>query len=127
MPGAASHPAMPAADGKPPVPPNVDGGSIIANNIISDFGRGNAHWIWRDQGNPLRFENGQMPDDPALRDVLVQGNLVFHPGLDELAPESKALPFRYAVRISAGIKGLHFSNNVFQAGSEGVSNVPLPP
>ncbi|MFA7004294.1 MAG: hypothetical protein WC429_09675, partial [Verrucomicrobiia bacterium] len=42
MPGAASHAAASARDGKPAVAPNVDGGSIIANNIISDFGYGHA-------------------------------------------------------------------------------------
>ena len=39
MPGAASHPAQ---AGKPETD-NSDGGSIIANNIISDFGHGHAH------------------------------------------------------------------------------------
>ena len=44
MPGAAAHPA---ADGKPE---NADGGSVIANNIISDFGHGEAHWMWGKEG-----------------------------------------------------------------------------
>ncbi|MDZ4290112.1 MAG: right-handed parallel beta-helix repeat-containing protein [Prosthecobacter sp.] len=127
MPGAASHPALPAADGKPAVPPNVDGGSIIANNIISEFGHGHAHWIWGDHGNPLRFENGQMPDDPPLTDVIIQGNIIYNTGRDEAAEADRVPRFRHAVRISAGVQGLHFSNNLFHAGKEAISNIPLPP
>ncbi|HYF34823.1 MAG TPA: hypothetical protein VD994_05980 [Prosthecobacter sp.] len=67
--------------------PNVDGGSIIANNIISDFRRGHAHWIWGNQGNPLRLNGGQQRVDPPLRDVLVQGDVVFHPaGMNLIQP-----------------------------------------
>lgn len=62
MPGAAAH------------PDNADGGSIIANNIISDFGHGDAHWIWGNERAPIRFDTGQQPDDPPLTDVIVQGN-----------------------------------------------------
>ena len=49
MPGAAAHAT------------NTDGGSIIANNIISDFGHGNARWIWGDDRSPFRFSTGQNP------------------------------------------------------------------
>ena len=68
MPGVASHTA------------NTDGGSIIANNIISDFGHGDAHWIWGSDNVPLRFDHGQEPDDPPLTDVIVQGNMLHNSG-----------------------------------------------
>ena len=55
---------------------NSDGGSIIANNIISDFGHGHAHWVWGDEHSPIKFDAGQDPDDPPLTDVVIQGNVV---------------------------------------------------
>ena len=42
MPGAASLPARPARWARPAARANIDGGSIIANNIISDFGLGHT-------------------------------------------------------------------------------------
>ena len=107
MPGAAAHPA------------NVDGGSIIANNVISDFGHGDASWIWGDDRSPIRFDNGQQPDDPPLSDVIIQGNVVYRQGKPR---------YRYAVIISGGEgapRGLRFFNNLFHAGTEGVSNQQL--
>jgi hypothetical protein len=109
MPGAASH-----AD-------NPDGGSIIANNIISDFGLGDARWVWGDGRSPLKFDTGQQPDDPPLADVIVQGNVV----------QAVAAPrYAYAVIIPGGDRaprGLHFSNNLFHPGTRGVSNAELTP
>lgn len=134
MPGAASHPPAPARDGKPAVAPNVDGGSIIANNIISDFGCGHAHWIWGDNGVPLRFCRGQQPDDPPLSDVIIQGNVVYDTGRDQVIvdgqPKVEPPRYKYAVIIETGPngpKGLHFSNNIFHPGAQGVSNVELKP
>ncbi|MEI8381844.1 MAG: hypothetical protein WCJ09_17075 [Planctomycetota bacterium] len=109
MPGVASHAE------------NTDGGSIIANNIISDFGHGDAHWIWGSEHSPIRFDHGQEPDDPPLSDVIIQGNLLHSHG----APR-----YRYAVRIEGepnAPRGLHFSSNVFPPGSGGVSNAELKP
>lgn len=109
MPGAAAN-----AD-------NADGASIVANNIISDFGYGKAHWIWGDERSPIKFDNGQQPDDPPLTDVIIQGNLVQSIG----APR-----YKYAVIIPGGPsapRGLHFSNNLFHPGTKGVANVELPP
>jgi hypothetical protein len=115
MPGVAAHAAE---DGKPD---NADGGSIIANNIVSDFGHGRARWIWGDDNAPFKFDDGQHPDDPPLTDVIVTGNLIHTIG-----------PPRYAraVVINAsptGPRGMHFSNNLFPPGSQGVCNQELPP
>jgi hypothetical protein len=109
MPGVASHTA------------NTDGGSIIANNIISDFGHGDAHWIWGSDNAPLRFDRGQEPDDPPLTDVIVQGNLLHNSGPPR---------YRYAVVVEGepnAPRGLHFAGNVFPAGSGGVLNIEQQP
>lgn len=100
---------------------NADGGSIIANNIVSDFGHGDAHWIWGDERSPFKFDSGQRPDDPPLTDVIIQGNIVQSIG----APR-----YKYTVIIAGGPnapRGMHFSNNLFHPGSKGVSNKELKP
>jgi hypothetical protein len=100
---------------------NPDGGSIIANNIISDFGHGDAHWIWGVERSPLKFDSGQQADDPPLTDVIVQGNVIHRSGEPR---------YQYAVIIAGGPdgpQGLRFSNNLFHPGSGGVANVELTP
>ena len=117
MPGAAAHPAT----NDDPYTANADGGSIIANNIISDFGHGNAHWIWGSERSPFKFDSGQDPDDPPLADVIVQGNIVHCIG----APR-----YKYAVIIAGGPntpQGLHFSNNILAPGTAGIANQELKP
>ncbi|MCX6850888.1 MAG: right-handed parallel beta-helix repeat-containing protein [Verrucomicrobia bacterium] len=114
MPGAAAHPAT---DDKPE---NADGGSIISNNLISDFGHGDAHWIWGDERSPIKFDTGQQPDDPPLTDVIISGNVVHSVGKPR---------YKYAVIIPGGPnapRGLHFSNNLFHPGTQGVCNGELP-
>lgn len=95
--------------------------AFIANNIISDFGHGDANWIWGDDRSPLKFDSGQQPDDPPLADVIVTGNIVHCIGKPR---------YQYAVIIPGGPnapRGLHFSNNLFHPGSQGVANTDLPP
>jgi hypothetical protein len=114
MPGAAAHPAT---EDKPE---NADGGSIISNNIISDFGHGDAHWIWGDERSPIKFDAGQQPDDPPLTDVIITGNFIHSLGKPR---------YKYAVIIPGGPnapRGLHFSNNLFHPGTQGVCNGELP-
>ncbi len=109
MPGAAAHAA------------NTDGGSIVANNLISDFGHGDARWIWGDERSPFRFGTGQQADDPPLTDVIVQGNMIYNLGDPR---------YSYAVIIEGGAnapRGLHFSGNVLPPGSQGVANIELEP
>jgi nitrous oxidase accessory protein NosD len=115
MPGAASH----AKTGEKP--DNSDGGSIIANNIISDFGHGDAHWMWGPERSPFKFDAGQDADDPPLNDVLIHGNLV---------QNSSAPRYIYDVIISkesSGPQNLHFSNNLFPPGTRGVCNEEMKP
>jgi hypothetical protein len=99
---------------------NADGGSIISNNIISDFGHGDAQWIWGDERSPFKFDTGQQPDDPPLTDVMIIGNVVHSIGKPR---------YKYAVIIGGGPntpRGMHFSNNLLPAGSQGVANTELP-
>jgi len=129
-PGTASH-----AAGEHAVESNADNGDgqvIVANNIISDFGYGNAGWSWK-EGAPLRFAAG--PDySPPLKDVIVQGNIIYDTGRDQVLVDGKfqvAPPrYKYAVIIDRGEKGpqgLHFSNNILHPGTSGVSNIELAP
>ena len=109
MPGAGANPE------------NFDGGSIISNNIISDFGHGDAHWIWGAERSPFKFDTGQQPDDPPLTDVVVTGNVVHSIGKPR---------YKYAVIIAGGPntpRGMHFSNNLLHPGTLGVSNTELKP
>jgi nitrous oxidase accessory protein NosD len=137
MPGAASGASRAAEGNKPAEEPNTDGGSMIVNNIISDFGYGDSAWIWGASSscNPLRFDRGQEAHDPPLQDVLIQGNIIYDSGRDlplvDGAPKFEAPRYQYAVRIETGgtnaPRGLHFSGNIFNPGTQGVSNVELPP
>ena len=127
MPGAASHAARQESPSESARVDNGDGGSIIANNIISQFGFGNAHWIWGSQGNPILLDEGQKPDNPPLADVIIQGNIVqnfgrFQPDQTEQGPR-----YVYAIRIARKATGIHLSNNLFDPGREGISNVELKP
>lgn len=146
-PAASSRPASPAVDGKPAQPANTDGGHIIANNIISDFGFGNAHWMWSDSSvlptgpTPISIGWGQLPVNPPLRDVLVTGNLIYDTGRDQILkdgiPVVEPPRYKYAVLLGItdmmdtagllkGAENVHFSNNLFAPGTEGVCNVELP-
>jgi hypothetical protein len=136
MSGASSHGAQPARENKPARGPNVDGGHIVANNLITDFGYGDSHWIWHTPENnctPFRFDNGQTADEPPLHDVLVTGNLVYNSGADQVlsngVPQTLPPRYRWAVYISQGKPsppvGLKFGSNLFHPGTEGISNIPL--
>ena len=135
MSGSGAEPATPATSERPAVAANVDGGSLIANNIISQFGYGDSAWMWKDASRAVfRFDRGQEPTDPPLRDVLITGNVISNPDRDELpefASETNESPrYHFAVRIEQGTdnspRGLHFAANLFPAGTQGVANVELP-
>jgi hypothetical protein len=134
MPGTVSHGGT-GPDGKVG-PANNDGWSIIANNIISDFGHGDAFWVWKDDGMvkaPLRFDIGQEDSDPPLTDVVVTGNVIQAGGHAGPGPSEAVARFNFSVLIESAKtnrggppQNLHFRDNIFPAGKEGVSNQPLP-
>jgi len=125
MPGAASHAARQATEDQTSREDNSDGGSIIANNIISEFGYGNAHWIWGDNGNPILLDAGQKPDNPPLTKVIIQGNLVQNSGRLQASTEQQAPRYVYAVRVAQKATNIYISNNILDPGREGVSNIEL--
>jgi hypothetical protein len=135
MPGVASHGPVAADGGAAPQAANADGGSVIANNIISEFGYGDSHWIWDPQQHtcaPILFDHGQEPDDPPLSDVIITGNVVCDSGNRWGNAGSAAEPprYRFAVYVSSAPNGpreLHFNGNLFHPGTEGVSNIKLDP
>lgn len=146
-PGASSRAAEPASDGKEAQPANVDAGTILANNTITDYGYGNEYWNWggrsADQAGSyaIALYEGQLPVNPPLTDILVQGNIVYDTGGDGLIQDGKAAVegprYRYAVYVGpwgegrekgpTHPRGLHFADNLFHPGSAGVSNVELTP
>ncbi len=106
MPGVSSHAG------------NTDGGSIISGNIISDFGYGDAAWMWGSDRAPIRFDHGQESTDPPLTDVVVQGNVISNPG---------PAKYRFAVIVEGepnAPRGLRLTNNIFPPGTESVCNNP---
>jgi hypothetical protein len=131
MPGTASHAARPARAGQPAQADNGDGGSIIANNIISEFGYGDSHWVWGSDNAPIKFDSSPLPDAPPLGEVIIQGNMVYDTGRDQIIvdgkPKTEPPRYKHAVRVSRDAKGLHFSNNLFHPGTAGVSNIELRP
>lgn len=99
---------------------NTDGGSIIANNIISQFGHGDSNWIWGNSRAPLRFDRGQIETNPPLTDVLVQGNVIDVEGVPR---------YEYSVIIEHGTtapQGLRFVGNLLKPGTGGLCNQPYP-
>jgi hypothetical protein len=88
MSGAGASPALPAMADRPAIAANVDGGSLIAGNIVSQFGHGDSAWMWTEASRAVfRFDRGQEESDPPLRDVLVTGNIISNPDPDEFPVE----------------------------------------
>jgi hypothetical protein len=149
QPGTASHAAFSNEQASAPDPAdpealtwsinrpgaNIDGSSIIANNIISDFGYGTAHWMWPSAGTaPIQFNVSPDPvRSPPETNVIISGNILYDTGRDQILvdgkPQVEPPRYKYAVRIGTGEhapRGLHFSDNLFHPGTDGVANVELP-
>ncbi len=143
-PGAASHAAEPAAQGRPARPANTDGGIRVVGNLIADYGYGNEYWNWG--GDPevsssfaIRIDRGQLTSNPGIRDVLVQGNIVTEGGQDGVVnageishPQPR---HRYAFYLELPNKdesdyrypkNIQVLDNLFTPGTSGVGNVALP-
>jgi len=138
MPGAASHASANAADGKPPVTENVDGGHIVSNNIFSNFGFGEQYWNWvgnkpRGVGsNVIALLGGQLPENPPLRNVLITGNIVYDSGQDtklvngqwtKLEPRYKHALYVEQEKEPKPVNVLSYVN-LFDPGYQNVSNLP---
>jgi hypothetical protein len=138
QPGASSHEAgKPVRAGKEPAqsPANIDGASIIANNIVSDFGFGNAHWLWGSEHDCIRLDVGQKVENPPLTDVIVTGNIVYDPGRHKVMVDGAAVNvpprYRYALCVATHSKehevpkGIRVENNILHPGSSGATNFHL--
>ncbi|MCB9769189.1 MAG: right-handed parallel beta-helix repeat-containing protein [Candidatus Omnitrophica bacterium] len=148
-PGAASHYAAEKTDDQEALPANVDAGTIIANNIVTDFGYGDEYWNWGGKSPEangsyaIALFEGQFEENPPLRDILITGNIVYNTGRDSVLVDGKpeVQPPRYRYAVYAGPWGegsepkasapdpddLHFSNNIFHPGVKGISNIELTP
>lgn len=120
-------------------PQNVDGGTIIANNTITEFGQGHEYWNWggahedASGSYAIALYDGQLPENPPVRDVIIQGNMVYDSNRDLATPVPAR--YRYAVFVGAwngplekspnAVRGVVFTGNIFHPGRSGISNVPL--
>jgi len=134
MPGTASHPAEAAAGDKPARGPNYTHGNIIANNVFSDYGFGYEYFNWEgSRAGVIMLDSGQLRENPVMTDVLIQGNVVYDSGKDQVLvdgqPQTVGPRYEYAVKIATEPRpeGLVFVGNILHAGRSGVSNVPLEP
>jgi len=144
-PGAASHHAQTGQDGLSERPANADGGIIVTGNVISDFGGGHEFWNWGGDGPDaaasavIRIERGQLAANPALSDVLIQGNIITNAGDEGVVKDGQVTNpkprYRYAVLIETqpadSTEGHYPANirvgeNLFEPGLDGICNVPLP-
>lgn len=135
-PGAAAHDAIEASGERPAQGPNVDAGTVVTGNIISDYGFGDQYWNYNRPETSIyaiSLEAGQEPDDPPLRDVVIANNIVYDTGRDKVIvdgkPEVVAPRHRFALHLPGGtdVQNIKIHGNIFHPGSSGVSNVELPP
>lgn len=113
---------------------NPTRGNIVANNIFSDFGRGDDYhnWAGTDSRRVLSFEAGPDADSPPLADVIISGNLVYDTEREEVESESArtagpAEPrYLHALYIDPRLDRGTFrlSGNLFHPGTRGESNGP---
>ncbi len=123
---------------------NVDGGSIVANNIISDFGYGHYEALGLGRarqgvsgGFPMRFDHGQLPDNPPLSDVVVQGNFSSTTTGATARPRGRCARDRPSPLQVRGSRRegeqrrpratALLPSNLLHPGTQGVSNVELLP
>ena len=137
MPGAASH-----ASGVPGKPgENTDGGTVVSNNIFSNFGFGDQYWNWVNHHNDVPERNviallgGQLAENPSIRNLLVTGNVVYDSGRDTVLLDGKwvAAPPRYFYALYVEQQkqpvplNVRVSGNLLDAGLEGAANIPVYP
>lgn len=141
-PGAASHYGNVTSNQKSKQLPNVDGGTIVSNNIITNYGEGDEYWHLgggsKDLGSSFAIAilAAQLPTNPPLRDILFQGNIVYDSKRDSgtvSKDNADGSPkYRYAVYIESQEdrpppRGLRFRHNLFHTGTDGVTNVEALP
>jgi len=134
QPGTASRIAAPAEGNETSGGENIDGGSLIANNLISNFGFGEQYWNWAPGAKFAAMNLGAapLPENPPLRSLLVIGNLVYDSGKDGVMMDGqwkKIEPrYLYAAMLEPdkpnSAKNVHFHGNLFDPGSKGTTDLP---
>ncbi|MCA9415018.1 MAG: right-handed parallel beta-helix repeat-containing protein [Candidatus Omnitrophica bacterium] len=134
MPGSASHSDQPEAENESSKAPNIDGGTIVSNNLFSDFGYGGQNWNWADrqpeypEQNVIAILFGQLEENPPLRTVLITGNLVYNSGAESEEDDIETR-YNYALYLEEERQpapvNIKVVNNHFEPGKKGVSNVDL--
>ena len=145
-PATASHYAKDAAEGEAAVEANVDGGTVVSDNIVTEFGFGNEYWNWGGKEGTagkgsyaIALFEGQEDIEPPLRDVVIGGNIVYNVGRDRIIQDGKAVEEapRYRYAVYAGRWGesaesspttprdIVFGANILHPGTAGVSNIDL--
>jgi nitrous oxidase accessory protein NosD len=132
LPGVLSHPAKAADGDQPAMPANFTRGNIIANNIFSDYGLGYESYNWDPQrAGVISLESGQLPENPIMTDVIIEGNIVYDTAQEQVlvegVPQNAEPRYDWAVFITPEPRpqNLLFRNNIFHPGREGISNIPL--
>jgi polygalacturonase len=136
MTGASSRAnGQKASNGSATVGENIDGGHIISNNIISNFGLGLQDWNWEGRNAnrcAIYLPTGQLEENPPLRNVIITGNQVFDSGKDGALVDGKwekvAPRYNYALWVEqSGVpspQNVKVYGNLFDAGAKGVTNLP---
>jgi len=142
-PGAASQYPREAEGENAAAPANFDAAIILRGNIISDYGYGHEYWNWGgasvDQASSyaIALLRPQLPgENPPLRDVLIQGNIVHDPGRDGRLIDGKleypkpryrfALfiePWRERDEEDIRPRRVRIEGNQFHAGTFGIMNL----
>jgi hypothetical protein len=74
-------------------------------------------------GRPIKFDRGQTPENPPLRNVVVAGNVISDPALDPPDGETPGAPrYDYAVTGLRAVEGVVMENNLFPPGRRGVAD-----
>jgi hypothetical protein len=133
MPGALSHGEQPEAEAEESKLPNVDGGTIVSNNLFSNSGEGGQFWNWAERRaeypelNVIAILFGQLEENPPLRTVLITGNLVYNAAKESENGETK---YTYALYMEEDRQpapvDVKIVNNHFEPGRKGVSNIEIP-
>jgi hypothetical protein len=95
-PGSESWYAKPAEDGQSAQEANVERGIMVTSNIISDMGYGDEHWrLWNDDPElsysvVFKLGYGPLGKNPPMTDVIIEGNIVYDRGRDQILVEGKS-------------------------------------
>jgi hypothetical protein len=136
MPGASSRASSDPETRRGHTAENVDGGTIVSNNIFSHFGLGEQRWNWEGrrsdypERNPIVVLFGQLEENPSTKNILITGNLVYDSGQDSVLIDGKWTKqpphYDYALyveqqRAPAPIN-VHVHGNLLDPGRKGATN-----